>query len=158
MAEFLTTMGADGEVVVIDLLAADVEAVSADMDLGRGDLPPVEELARRSARGASDTLSHATARMAAQLRRQTGSRDFRHSITRWRAAAMLTLRCWAAWLGYVFAWAVRRLAEAEAVGMTAPSHEREMPQRRAADLVVRCHPRTGPPALVAALGAPVISP
>ena len=157
MAESLTTMGADGEVVVIELLAADVEAVSADMDLERGDLPAVEELARRSALGAIDTLSQATARMAARLWRQTGRRDFRHSMTRWRAAAMLTLRCWSAWLGYVFAWAVRHLAETEAVGVTAPGHEREIPQLRAADLVVRCHPRTGPPAL-AALGAPVISP
>ena len=150
--EQLMTTTADGEMVDLSagLHAAFVEAMevpAADMGLMRGELPPVEELARRSAHGAHDMLSRSTSKIAARLWRQTGRHGFRASVTRFRAAAMMALRWWAAWLEYVFAWRVRQAAEVIDAGFTLPAVLACGPPIRRAGPVglVRCYPRTGPP-------------
>jgi hypothetical protein len=136
-------------------LHAAFAAVMRDMDADdavcRGDLPDAGELAERAADDdRHDVLSDETRRLA---------RRFKHC--RWRAAALLTLRRWSAWLAYCFAWAVRHLANFEDDRARVPWRYRRFalptydppPRDLTARRVVRRLPRTGPPVGQARIGA-----
>jgi hypothetical protein len=133
------------EVLPAEIWEPVMESIRADRQAMCGELPGAGELARRAALGACDALSTFTARIAARLWRQSDRRGFSGCIKRWRAAAIMALRWWSAWLEYVLGWPVRQSAEINVVFAAPAGLAYVPPLRSGPGMITRCYPRTGPP-------------